>query len=479
LLDDYNAEVAISHGAENITVTVDGDTHNGLTVPVTGGEQIEVSVWDCTGFDVCSEPVTSTYNVDVANAPDAAVIGFSSTGAYEDSGTLTIDQGDAEEMRQWFNNATTTDTTFPVVGGENLRVEVRNCGTDQQICSQWVESTHFVSTDETAAAAILTFVKDDDDNGTINITYEADVIRLNLDGVTVTGTAIGVTAGQKLTAETRNCADANICSEWTEVSYTVSVATKPAQPVFEYTPIDADSGTVDIVAADFQDRVEVTLTRDDVSSNVSLPVTVIALDTVTVQVRGCDDGELCSLWSSDTYTVSQADPTTSPAFTATRIGDNFDSVSTEITVDFAGAEQFEIYADSIGGTLISNSNEDNGETFTIAKTDGYSSIVARSRNCADHNVCSDWESETMQVTTAANPAEPTIALSASGFNVTAAGNLDRYSLNSASFVEAASNLTFVAGVANDTLTVETRNCGDVSAFTFCSDVMSVGPVTYV
>ncbi|NBS31007.1 MAG: hypothetical protein EBS76_10935, partial [Actinobacteria bacterium] len=85
----------------------------------------------------------------------------------------------------------------------------------------------------------------------------------------------------------------------------------------------------------------------------------------------------------------------------------------------------------------------------------------------------------MQVTTAANPAEPTIALSASGFNVTAAGNLDRYSLDSEAFVEASGDLTFVAGVANDTLTVETRNCGDVSAFTFCSDVMSVGPVTYV
>ncbi|NDI01704.1 MAG: hypothetical protein EBY57_07915, partial [Actinobacteria bacterium] len=477
---DYSANISISHTAEHVSVTVNGETHTGLTVPATGGEAISVDVWDCAGFDVCSEPVTSTYNVDVAPTPDAADIDFASTGDYEDSGTLTVTQGDAEEIRQWFNNESTTDSSFTVDGGETLLVEVRNCGTATQICSEWVQTAEFVVTvDGAASAAILAFSKVDDDNGTIDVTHAADQIRLVGDDGEITELSdpisIPVTAGQTLLAETRNCLNGRLCSAWTPSTYTVSIATQPAAPTLTFNSTGDYTGTVTINEGDSYHRVEATRDGVSVTLDENFAVGILGNQEVVGRVRGCDDGNLCSPWSSTTYNVTQATSTSTPTFTASRVGGNFDSVSTEITVDFDGAEEFEIYANSIDGALISKSSP----TVTISAADGYSSIVARSRNCADSDVCSPWVSATMTVTTATNPAQPTIALSASGFNVTAAGNLDRYSLNSASFVEAASNLTFVAGVANDTLTVETRNCGDVSAFTFCSDVMSEGPVTYV
>ena len=477
---DYSANISISHTAEHVSVTVNGETHTGLTVPVTGGEAISVDVWDCAGFDVCSEPVTSTYNVDVAPTPDPATIDFASTGDYEDSGTLTVTQGDAEEIRQWFNNESTTDSSFTVDGGETLLVEVRNCGTATQICSGWVATAEFVVTvDGAASAAILAFSKVDDDNGTIDVTHAADQIRLVGDDGEITELSdpisIPVTAGQTLLAETRNCLNGRLCSAWTPSTYTVSIATQPAAPTLTFNSTGDYTGTVTINEGDSYDRVEATRDGDSVILDENFAVGVLGNQEVVGRVRGCDDGDLCSPWSSTTYNVTQAASTSTPTFTATRVDGNFDSVSTEITVDFAGAEQFEIYADSTSGTLLSDSSA----TFTTAKTDGYGSIVVRSRKCAGSDVCSPWVSATMTVTTATNPAQPTIALSESGFNVTAAGNLDRYSLNSEAFVEDSADLTFVAGVANDTLTVETRNCGDVSAFTFCSDVMSVGPVTYV
>ena len=477
---DYSANISISHTAEHVSVTVNGETHTGLTVPVTGGEAISVDVWDCAGFDVCSEPVTSTYNVDVAPTPDPATIDFASTGDYEDSGTLTVTQGDAEEIRQWFNNESTTDSSFTVDGGETLLVEVRNCGTATQICSGWVATAEFVVTvDGAASAAILAFSKVDDDNGTIDVTHAADQIRLVGDDGEITELSdpisIPVTAGQTLLAETRNCLNGRLCSAWTPSTYTVSIASQPAAPTLTFNSTGDYTGTVTINEGDSYDRVEATRDGDSVILDENFAVGVLGNQEVVGRVRGCDDGDLCSPWSSTTYNVTQAASTSTPTFTATRVDGNFDSVSTEITVDFAGAEQFEIYADSTSGTLLSDSSA----TFTTAKTDGYGSIVVRSRKCAGSDVCSPWVSATMTVTTATNPAQPTIALSESGFNVTAAGNLDRYSLNSEAFVEDSADLTFVAGVANDTLTVETRNCGDVSAFTFCSDVMSVGPVTYV
>ncbi|MBL6760930.1 MAG: hypothetical protein ISQ15_09715 [Ilumatobacteraceae bacterium] len=477
---DYSANISISHTAGHVSVTVNGETHTGLTVPATGGEVISVDVWVCAGFDVCSEPVTSTYNVDVAPTPAPATIDFASTGAYEDSGTLTVTQGDAEEIRQWFNNESTTDSSFTVDGGETLLVEVRNCGTATQICSEWVPTVEFVVTvDGAASAAILAFSKVDDDNGTIAVTHEADQIRLVRDEKEITELSgpisIPVTAGQTLRAETRNCLNGRLCSAWTPSTYTVSIASQPAAPTLTFNSTGDYTGTVTINNGNSYDRVEATRNGDSVTLDENFDVDVLANQQVVGRVRGCADGDLCSPWSSNTYIVSQADGTATPTFIATRVGGNFDSVSTEINVAFAGAEEFGIYADSTSGTLLSDSSS----TITIAKTDGYSSIVARSRNCADSDVCSQWIEAAMPVTTATTPVQPTIDLNESGFAISAAGDLDRSSFNSADFVEASGDLTFVAGGENDTLTVETRNCGDVSAFTFCSGIMSVGPVTYI
>ena len=477
---DYSANISISDNAEHVSVTVNGDTHEGLTVPVTGGEQIEVAVWDCTGFDECSEPVTSTYTVDVAPTPDPATIDFSSTGGYEDSGTLTVTQGDAEEIRQWFNNESTTDMSFTVTGGETLLVEVRNCGTATQICSAWVPAVEFVVTvDGAASAAILAFSKVDDDNGTIAVTYAADQIRLVRDNVEITGLStpisVPVTAGQTLVAETRNCLNGRLCSAWTSSTYTVSPASQPAAPTLTFTSTDDYTGTVTIDNGNSYDRVEATRNGDSVTLDENFDVGVSGKQEVVGRVRGCSDGDLCSPWSSTTYTVTQATSTSTPTFTAARIGSNFDSVSTEITVDFGTVEEFEIFADSTSGTLLSDSST----TVTITKTDGYSSLVARSRNCAGSDVCSPWVDDTMNVTAHANPAEPVITLDENGFVVTADGDSNRSSFNSAAFVEASGNLTSVPADENDTLTVETRNCGDVNTWTFCSDVMSAGPALYV
>ncbi|MGB1785902.1 MAG: hypothetical protein ACPHK6_11335, partial [Ilumatobacteraceae bacterium] len=291
---DYSANITISHNAEHVEVTVDGDIFEGLVVPVTGGEVISVDVWDCDGFDECSTKTTSTYTVGVATTPDPATIDFASTGGYEDSGTLTVTQGAAEEIRQWFNNESTTDMSFTVTGGETLLVEVRNCGTATQICSAWVPTVEFVVTvDGAAPAAILAFSKVDDDNGTIAVTYAADQIRLVRDSDELTGLStpisVPVTAGQTLVAETRNCLNGRLCSAWTSSTYTVSPASQPAAPTLTFTSTGDYTGTVTINNGGSYDRVEATLNGDPVTLDENFDVGVSGNHEVVGRARGCSD----------------------------------------------------------------------------------------------------------------------------------------------------------------------------------------------
>ncbi|NDI01954.1 MAG: hypothetical protein EBY57_09205, partial [Actinobacteria bacterium] len=281
----YSGELGYSVTADEVVATFNDVDVTITNFAVAGGEVLRVEARNCDDAEVCSDWVVATHTVSVAPDPDPA-------GLTYDTGAIKI-SNDTDVMEIDHNTDGYTLATGAVSWGvdvdDTLDVRVRQCD-GFNICSSWVYSNYEVTQADEPDAAEIVFAPLTDITGHLVVTHDADEITMTLDGVAVTGEVVA-SGHQNLVVQVRDCDGHDVCSEWVESSYKVSVAPSPTAADITFARTTDFAGTLTVTHG----AEEETLSLDG-DTTVTSPMTVTGLEVLDVQVRNCADHDVCSPW---------------------------------------------------------------------------------------------------------------------------------------------------------------------------------------
>ena len=377
-VDDYSGQLDVVSDAEEFEFFLDGNPVVELPVTVTGGETFSVSARNCDRLDVCSDWVTATYEVSIGALAAAPELTFEPVDSY--SGTMTVVSNDSE-LELFIDGEQVESLPDLVFGGQVITAQARNCA---DVCSEWVVSEHEVTVAKSPDAAEIVFTSLSPYTGQLEVSSIAEEVEAALNGERVEVGLVAVVGGDVLKVRSRNCAGADVCSQWIEATHEVSVDTAPDAADITFSSEGPYSGTLDYaVTAD-----EVVATFNGASVEV-FSFAVTGGETLRVEARNCLDAETCSEWVVAEHTVSVAPTPDAAALTYNNEFIDIDHDADELEISFNGADFAASGAVSWG--------VDVGDTLDV-----------RVRNCDGFDICSVWVDSNYLVTQADEPTAASI-----------------------------------------------------------------------
>ncbi|MCH1490905.1 MAG: hypothetical protein L7T83_10870, partial [Ilumatobacteraceae bacterium] len=380
--DDYSAQLDVASDAEEFEFLLDGNPVVELPVTATGGETFVVSARNCRGLDVCSDWVTATYTVSVGALAATPELTFEAVDSY--SGTMTVVSGD-DELELFVDGEQVLSLPDLVFGGQVITAQARNCA---DVCSEWVVSEHEVTVAESPEAAEIMFTSLSPYTGQLEVSSLAEEDKAVLNGERVEVGLVAVVGGDMLKVRSRNCAGADVCSQWIEATHEVSVDAAPDAADISFSSEGPYSGTLGY-----------TVTADEIVATFNgTPVEVFSFavtggETLRVEARNCLDAETCSEWVVVEHTVSVASTPDAAALTYNNEFIDISHDADELEISFNGADFAASGAVSWG--------VDVGATLDV-----------RVRNCEGFDICSVWVDSDYLVTQADEPTAASIVFDA-------------------------------------------------------------------